>query len=214
MGGKPSSSSSSSSVDKKKKDKVLKILSKEVDATDEGDTDDDNDAGAEDTDTTTEIARVMDYHKDGAYCEETGEPRITYVHLQCCSPQIMQKKSKGVVHRDSVPIVSDLLSLYDFVEDPSRTCTYNATVCTPLLCLNPDDEDSSMLELLSSSSGGLGSQHKKDRTAAKIGNETILEILDRTLDGLCLQSVTGGWWTYGEYISLSRMCRTLVMPKN
>jgi Glucosidase II beta subunit-like protein len=136
-----------------------------------------------------EIARVVDYHSDGEYCEATDQPRVTYVKLQCCSSSHMQE-SKGVVHRDSIPLASDLLSLHDFMEDPDRVCTYNATVCTPLLCLDDGPDGESLLQLMNQSS------KNKDRHLAASDNETILEILHRTLDGLCLQSVTGGWWTY------------------
>lgn len=143
---------------------------------------------------TPEIARVLDIHDGGAICQETGHSRKTNVHIQCCAEKIA-KTGKGMLHREGHQIASTVAVLHDVFEDPANVCTYNVTVCTPLLCGSLDDDNDndstaiSSLTMASTESGLEPSSVIKE-------NESIREILDRVLSNLCVQSNVGGWWTY------------------
>jgi Glucosidase II beta subunit-like protein len=148
---------------------------------------------------TPEVARVLDIHDGGGTCAETGNPRKTYVHLQCCSEKITQQR-KGMLHREGRQIASEVAAVLDVNEDPDHVCTYNVTVCTPLLCGALDDSD----PLESNDATTADTTAISETTTPEAGwksapskeNESIRDILDRTLSKLCLQTNPGGWWTY------------------
>lgn len=146
---------------------------------------------------TPEIARVIDIHDGGGTCLDTGKSRRTYVHLLCCSDNV-NKIRKGMLHRDGHQIASDIAAVLDVHEDPAHVCTYNVTICTPLLCGAPDNVDDATSvvgaatapsQLMAATSAGLELGIPKE-------NESIREILDRALSQMCLQTNTGGWWVY------------------
>jgi hypothetical protein len=139
-----------------------------------------------------EVARVADFHEGGALCPETGKPRTATVHLMCCTPEIIAKK-EAFLRRGDTPMVSRDVAVYEILEDPEQVCAYNVTICTPLLC----DQTEPKTETSQSSS----SQEEEERRTTPKENESVMEILERTLGGkkpVCLQGITGGWWTY-EY---------------
>lgn len=145
---------------------------------------------------TPEIARVVDIHEGGGICEETGNSRKTHVHLQCCSEKVIQRR-KGMLHREGHQIASADAAVLDVHEDPDLVCTYTVTVCTPLLCgAIDDDDDVAGAGTTSISRMAATAVETFFEPASSKENESIREILDRTLSKLCLQTNTGGWWTY------------------
>lgn len=136
-----------------------------------------------------ELARVVDIHNGGGECKETGQLRKTFAHLQCCSDDIMQQ-NQGLLHKGGRQVTSDIAAVISVQEDPNMVCTYNMTICTPLLCRGDNREGA--LSSLDASMAAALSLESEDFDE----NESIREILDRTLQELCLQSNNGGWWTY------------------
>jgi Glucosidase II beta subunit-like protein len=136
-----------------------------------------------------ELARIVDFHDNGSVCDENGSSRTTYVNIVCCSEKMVQNL-KGILHRGGHPISANVAAFLDVEEDPDVLCSYNVTICTPLLCM-PDDTGATVP----------GSDSKQQNLSMKSElvpkeNESIREILDRVLTLLCLQSDIGGWWTY------------------
>ena len=163
-----------------------------------------------------ELSRVVDSYANGETCEATGEPRHTKVKYFCCSERLMQRY-KSPVLRNGSPVSSKAVSIVSLVEDPDEVCSYTITICTPLLCedVKSDDDDGllydigvgSMLKKSSSSASAASSSTKASllsknskRVVSKPRkeNETIRDILDRTMGKACIQSSTSGWWSY-EY---------------
>jgi len=168
-----------------------------------------------------ELARVLDEYETGDTCEATGTARHTKVKYFCCSDRIMERY-KGPVLRNGNPVASKIVSIVSLVEDPKEVCSYTITVCTPLLCedVKSDDTDGLLYDIQDGSMLKHNSRKKRAsshspsappsssirRTASKTRhhakprkeNETIRDILDRTLGPVCIQSTTSGWWSY-EY---------------
>ena len=141
---------------------------------------------------TKELARVLDIHEGGTLCPDTNEPRRAVVNILCCSENIMSKK-KALLRKGSKPIESDDdLVVHSVKEDPEKICTYNVTICTSLLCAKPEDDDGSVVIKDDD-------EEEEKRRRTPLENESIMQILDRVLGGrkpVCLQSLTGGWWTF------------------
>jgi hypothetical protein len=140
-----------------------------------------------------ELARTFDSYMNGDVCPETNGPRTTTVQMVCCSPDIMASRRDTTAHVKEAGKVkhnndnhSPLAFIYSLVETKDAVCQYTVTVCTTLLCDTPlDGED-----------GSAGLSPVKKNSNEK---ESVLDILQRTLGELCLQSnAAGGWWTY-EY---------------
>ena len=136
-----------------------------------------------------EVARVTEIHEGGTICPDTGKPRRASVNLMCCTDEIMAQKRTILKKDNSLLAKANELAVYEIEEQ--TTCHYNVTVCTPLLCAETSDETETN-----------AAKQKKaavpDRHEHKEG-ESIMEILERTLGGdkpVCLQSITGGWWTF------------------
>jgi hypothetical protein len=141
-----------------------------------------------------EVARVTDFHEGGTICLETGQPRTATVHFVCCTPDVIAKK-KAFLRRGETPLVTIDVAVYDIAEEPEQVCAYNVTICTPLLC-----NTQAAPKAASRSSSSSEDEEAEWRTTPK-ENESVMEILERTLGGkkpVCLQGLTGGWWTY-EY---------------
>lgn len=177
-----------------------------------------------------EVARVVDYHLDGTLCDATepATPRRTHAILQCCGPKVV-KRHKGMVHRDGRPFLTDLVAVLDVVEDPDLKCTYNFTICTPLLCGDTATTDTNAAPADDDATAAAAAAEKAAVDAARLvedlngsskinDEESIRQILDRTLTQLCLQSSQsgGGWWTY-EFChekSIRQFHETLGVRKN
>jgi hypothetical protein len=141
-----------------------------------------------------ELARVVDVHDNGDVCDETKKPRKTYVQYQCCSGKMMNQR-RGMFHKAGKPVESNLAAVYDVVEDPDHVCTYNVTVCTPLLCGDNDDDDEKQ-DVSSSTTGDIESPFTRALLSSKPSpDDSIRTILDKTLRKTCLQT-NAGWWTY------------------
>jgi Glucosidase II beta subunit-like protein len=135
-----------------------------------------------------ELARVVDVHDGGSTCDETGNTRRTFVNMVCCSEKVAKQK-KGMLHKEGHPISTHIAALLDVEEDPDVVCSYNVTVCTPLLCGTIDTD-------LGTRKQGYRLLSPADESNIPKENESIREILDRVLSMLCLQTNNGGWWTY------------------
>lgn len=103
--------------------------------------------------------------------------------MSCCPSQVTSK-GRGIIHRGGEQLNSEMVAVLDIMEDPNRLCTYNISVCTPLLCI--DDNSNNVV-------GGLVADDAIPNDKPK-ENETIQEILDRAMK-LCIQT-TIGWWSY------------------
>mmetsp|Transcript_9813 Transcript_9813/g.27226 ORF Transcript_9813/g.27226 Transcript_9813/m.27226 type:complete len:596 (+) Transcript_9813:71-1858(+) len=145
-----------------------------------------------------ELARVNDKYLHGTICPGTKKERESAVRLVCCSKATVQRR-KGLVHRDNVHVQTDIMSIYEVEESKNAICSYNITVCTPLLCKDndpPPDQWNDFGPGVSSANGGRLKGPRDKPAAPPKDNESIMEILERTLNGFCLQTSTGGWWTY------------------
>jgi Glucosidase II beta subunit-like protein len=174
-----------------------------------------------------EVARIVDAHLDGTLCGGTDvttpTPRRTYALLQCCSDKIV-KRHKGMIHREGRPYQTDLIAVLDVVEDPDIQCLYNVTVCTPLLCGSSSTTaaaataDTANAALAAAQAAVAATRLLEDLNGInKINHEeSIRQILDRTLNQLCLQSQSGGWWVYEicHQKSIRQYHETLGVRKN
>jgi Glucosidase II beta subunit-like protein len=139
-----------------------------------------------------ELGRVVDLYDKGEMCGAANAPRRSYVHYQCCSRRVIMTR-QGVIIKDGVKITTDIANVLDVVE--AKTCEYNSTICTPLLC--GDDEDLELddgIASIGSSSSGKRRKRELEKFKPK-ENETIQEILDRSLGDECILKVVD-WWTY------------------
>ena len=137
-----------------------------------------------------ELARVDDTYLHGTLCPGTNKERQSLVRLVCCSKGTVQN-NMGLVHRDNVHVTTDVMSIYDVRESNTNICTYNVTICTPLLCLDEEDEEEN-----TKTEGGYKLKDKNSMSVPAKENESVMEVLERTMNGFCLQTSTGGWWTY------------------
>jgi hypothetical protein len=163
-----------------------------------------------------EIARVLDVHSAGEACDATGEPRSTLVQLLCCAPEVMDGARPFPLPPDADPSSIPPVALYGVYEDPDKLCNYVVTVCTSLLCdglatsassstLAPA-KNSKKKSQSSEGSGKASSSSSSSSRRAKTSkvpreNESIREILDRTLGDRCLDASTDGWWSYSYCVS-------------
>jgi hypothetical protein len=163
----------------------------------------------------TEIARIVDHYTGGDVCDETAEPRQTFVHLQCCGPVTMTKTHAGggLLHKDGHRIQSNAAAVVQIVENP--TCHYNVTVCTPLLCHDPSSqEDKGVLQEVGAEVAAfIGALENAadavavavsaaavdgESSSSSIEGMSVREILRRNLRRYCIRSDSSEWWTY-EY---------------
>jgi hypothetical protein len=138
---------------------------------------------------------VIDHHINGDECDKIGTRRSTKVEYRCCSPDEMQKL-KPFVLLHGVPVLSDIAGIVNIFE-PS-TCHYHALICTPLLCDElADFYNSGPINLGSTKKSAKNSQIAPANLRAKLPNESIRDILDRTLENICLiHDNPNHWWTY------------------
>ena len=125
---------------------------------------------------TPEVARILEHYHNGDPCEN-GQRRETVVELQCCSPRVMNRR-RSLLHRNQAVVQdTNLVAVVDLVED--EVCQYKVTACAPVLC---GEEETTALV-----AGG----------AVANGDEgSIQSLLYQALGEVCLQTITGGWWTY------------------
>jgi hypothetical protein len=93
-------------------------------------------------------------------------------------------------------------------EDPDKLCNYVVTVCTSLLCdglstssslapvKNAKKKSQSNEGGGKASSSSSSSSRRAKTSKVPRENESIREILDRTLGDRCLDASTDGWWSY------------------
>ena len=142
-----------------------------------------------------EMARVTDMHIEGDICPDKDEPRAAMVELVCCSENVMMGRKGDLTrakdHDDAKNLNRHLAAIHSVFEsdDPEEICLYIVTICTPLLCLDEEEPD---LDSKIESNDTPKTKSKKKKKE----NESVREILERTLGDQCLQTSTGGWWTY------------------
>jgi hypothetical protein len=156
----------------------------------------------------TELARVLDVHGSGDVCDVTGQPRTALVQILCCGwdamvggdPGAQQASSDTERRQTDDPPPLPAMALHGVYEDPDRLCSYVVTVCTNVLCA--EDEPAPR----GRSAGGGGSSTKPGvrkiarRTPGE--NESVREILDRSLGDRCLDATTDGWWSYSYCVRI------------
>jgi hypothetical protein len=142
-----------------------------------------------------EVGRVIDRYESGVYCDTIRKPRTTKVEYRCCSPDQMQKLKPFIIYKGT-PIASDIAAIAK-LDEPS-TCQYHALICTPILCeglaelykQGPVVDNNTNKKTAKKNTPPAKSKTKKD-------NESIREIIDRTLDGICLlSSHANHYWIY------------------
>lgn len=153
-----------------------------------------------------EIARVLDVHAAGDVCEATGEPRSTLVQLLCCTQEVMDGARQFPIPPDADPANIPPVALYGVYEDPDKLCNYVVTVCTSLLCDGLSSSASPVKNrkkkgLPTEAKAGAASSRRARTSRAPHENESIREILDRTLGDRCLDAATDGWWSYSYCVS-------------
>jgi len=150
-----------------------------------------------------ELARVLEIHTGGDVCQATGKPRTSKVQLICCSNDVMTGRKGRMLRMKDSEVTQDerfYAVIHGVREDPNKICTYVVTVCTPILCgeeqgvkAGSDPHKSVAVEGSEADTAAAVAQEKN--TGPK-ENESVREIIDRTLGEHCLQANTGGWWTY------------------
>jgi hypothetical protein len=184
---------------------------------DDADEDDDFPATNKYAEDEPELARVVDVYSAGDLCDATGKPRQTKVKYNCCSDRLMERY-KGPVLRNGNPVTSKIVSIVNLFEDPDEVCTYTITVCTPLLCeeIKSDEDDGllfnvaadSMLKSSSSKSKPMSRKTKHSASKPRKENESVRDILDRTIGEACIQSSTSGWYVRFFWSWLALWCFT------
>ena len=150
----------------------------------------------------SELGQVIDRHENGAICESTKKPRTTKVEYRCCARDQLEKFKPFVIY-DGNPVPSDIAAIVK-LDEPS-TCNYHIVVCTPLLCnglaeLYKSGPDPSLADGTVSTTNNIN-QHLLNKPPANLtpkkDNESIREIVDRTLEKVCLrQGNHNQWWIY------------------
>jgi hypothetical protein len=168
--------------------------------------------------TTTTPSSIKDYtilqtYKGGTVCETTGKPRKAKVTLKCCSEQqtkilLEQQQQQQRPHQlfSTSLSPSDKVLLIKVEEDKNNVCTYEAEVCTPLLCpdvygnsnyfYDPTNWNNELFQR----TPWLRSQQKQHQLQQPSTTTTSIRgsirlILQNALEGLCLQRQEG-WWRY------------------
>jgi Glucosidase II beta subunit-like protein len=138
---------------------------------------------------------IIDHHINGEECGKIGNRRSTKVEYRCCSPDEMQKL-KPFVLLNGIPILSDIVGIVS-IEEPT-TCHYHILICTPLLCDGlADFYDSGPINLGTTTKPPKNNQLAPANLRPKMPDESIRDILDRTLENICLiQDNPNHWWTY------------------
>ncbi len=113
------------------------------------------------------ISKLVDYYEGGQICHENNLLRRTEVHIQCCDGQSYPNAMR-VDGQSSQAILSSIVE--------PELCTYEATVCSPLLC--PENR------LLTSSKVSSNNPTQL----------TLVEAMD-VLNATCLSKLEE-WWTY------------------
>ena len=139
---------------------------------------------------------MIEHFQDGRICDETKQPRSTAVHIQCCDdlsyPNIvssdmyyaqleeLQNGNDGIV---SMPMPKATLTE---ILEPS-VCTYQAIVCSPIMC--PRDKSSQ-------SSSAATSNTKSTSIATNTNKQSVSMIhIMQGIRSVCL-SKPENWWTY------------------
>jgi hypothetical protein len=147
-----------------------------------------------------ELATIVEKYEGGDICPETGKFRSSTVTIICCSSDVIS------THKNKLPtggfrqgsgLQSNVVDAALYSVRERDMCTYDLVVCTSLLCagpsteLVPNDNGKAKVKIMSGTAS-----HPFAKTRVATADESVREILDRTLGSVCLQSVPGGWWTY------------------
>ena len=123
----------------------------------------------------------MDYFVGGQICHENDHHRSVEVHIQCCDglgiPNTIPSEAyfSGEKNGNSFPIAT-----LARITEP-ELCSYQATVCSPLLCSNFDSDENS-------------SQKKSSRSLTKASKNSFVEIM-KAINSTCVARQEE-WWTY------------------
>lgn len=134
------------------------------------------------------IVKLVDYFKGGQKCDENNQQRATEVHIQCCDgtnyPHYVNSASYHS-SQDHKPHHQIPKATLNSVIEP-QLCSYQAVVCTPLLC--PRDPP----KRASAKRGGL-----KDAEVDVSRGAHFKSYVDfiRQVEPLCLVKAED-WWTY------------------
>jgi hypothetical protein len=139
-----------------------------------------------------ELGRIVETYTDGDECSATGKQRSATVTILCCNANVMtdhlSKQNMRRIEEDT-----DIIDTIIYNVDEAEVCSYDVVICTTLLCADPASEED--MDESSTLQAGAHTLPRGQRRRPK-ENESIREILERTLGNVCLQAGTGGWWTY------------------
>ena len=142
------------------------------------------------SDDLPELGRVLDIHDKGGICPATNQPRKSFVQYLCCSDKVILER-QALNQEEAETLAVSFATVMDITEDQVNICTYNITVCTPLLCGTTEEEESDEFMSTTNNSTKL---HIAQKTMKE--NETIIEILSRSFSKECFSKRLGTWWTY------------------
>jgi hypothetical protein len=133
-----------------------------------------------------------DYFEGGQRCDETSTYRKTKVQFKCCNQEENESSSKKKKKKkNSGPALAVFKSITE-----NELCSYEAVICTPLLCEGSSSSDSdsssswpSMASYTSSSSSASSSNNNK------LTKEDKAFPLLKSLSKACLLRHEG-WWSY------------------
>lgn len=134
------------------------------------------------------IGIVVDKFREGDVCPATNKPREVDVEFRCCSAEAIRGLNSAVIFNGK-PVRSPIASIVTL--DEPKVCEYHVLVCTPVLCEGKADLVEQFLPPKPGSSGKKKTPKKQRRKRKK--NESIREILDRVLEGTCLNTNTNEW---------------------
>lgn len=141
---------------------------------------------------------VVESHENGDYCEEVDRNRSVQVQMQCCSNEdiVAVFRSAGVALQNpeffskSFESTDKPKAVLMNVEEKS-VCDYTMTVCTNVLCDSWLEETAKNIAMDDADADGDSTQMVVEIRS----DESIREILDKTLANSCLRR-NEGWWSY------------------
>jgi len=83
------------------------------------------------------IIKIVDYFQGGQICHENNQLRSVEVHVQCCDGEGIPNAIPSEAYTSFDQTHSSFpLAVLNRITEP-ELCAYQATVCSPLLCLKP-----------------------------------------------------------------------------
>ncbi len=139
---------------------------------------------------------MIDYYKDGQFCDETKTGRNIEVHMQCCKEGKIKTDKKDSRSPDTAsssdPSVKDkynnILQILE-VSEPN-VCSYKAVVCSDTMC------PLSVIHTSSSEKSGHSASLSPQKTISSFQKKTISQVLRSLASASTCLYKQEDWWTY------------------